>query len=147
MLLYTIFTLLLILSFYDLFNDKNVPTVLILITFVLSLCMSSSSFVSGLIVAGAFMTIKFLLDSFSDDEIGEADIPVFGVIGAIFGISLNLCFVLIAILLISILFFVFYKIKYNENKIPLIPSISLAIFLIYYINPSDIVFLTFTIFL
>lgn len=143
MLLYTIFTLLLILSFYDLFNDKNVPTVLILITFVLSLCISSSSFVSGLIVAGAFMTIKFLLDSFSDDEIGEADIPVFGVIGAIFGISLNLCFVLITIFFISILFFVFYKIKYNENKIPLIPSISLSIYLIYFLNPSNVVLLTF----
>lgn len=140
MLLTTLFILLIISSLYDL-KYKEIPTVLLLSTLILSFFISSSSILNASIFIGLMFIFKQLMEFVSKKEVlGEGDFFIFGVMGALFGLSSNLLLsCLVASCIASIMGF-YYFFKNKDNQIPFIPALSIGTISVYLINPVSTTF-------
>lgn len=142
MLIYSLFTLLTIASLYDL-KYKEIPTTLLLLILLLSFFISSSSILNASIFIGLMFIFKSLIEFITKREmLGEGDFFVFGVMGALFGISSNL---LLACLVASVIVFImgfYYFFKNKDNQIPFLPALTLGTIYVYFTNPASTYFLS-----
>jgi len=145
-----VFYLLIVLSFID-FKYKSVPDYLLVIIFFASLVASYfdsnidfiSAFKNGLIFAGGFIMLDFLLTYYiqnikykiTKDEnlkiqkaLGEGDIPIVFVIGLILGIKAGFMAIFLGALL-AIIPSIYNIIFKKEIETPFIPYLSLGFFI------------------
>lgn len=131
-LLSIIFSLLLSLSVIDL-RYKAVPDSISLSTLTLSLFLFNiiDTLSNALLLAGGFTFLRFYVSFILRKEaMGEGDIIIAGVIGAILGVKLSI----VAIFLSSILALpiaLFFRFKNQELETPYIPFLSIALFIVF----------------
>lgn len=128
LLLGTIFALLLALSLID-FRYKAVPDLLSLPALFLSFLVASplESLQNGLLFMGVFALLRMSLSSILKKEVmGEADIIIAGIIGAILGMKLGF----FAIYLSAVIaLFAFMAVRKRGYELPYIPFLSVALLL------------------
>ena len=98
LLIASVFALLLALSIIDL-RYKAVPDALSLPALVLAFCTGDPlvSLQNGLLFMGAFAFLRFFISALAKKEVmGEADIIIAGIIGALLGIKLGLAAIYIS---------------------------------------------------
>lgn len=141
MLIYSLFTLLIIASIYDL-KYKEIPTILLLLVLILSFFISSSSILNASIFIGLMMIFKMVIEFITKREsIGEGDFFIFGAMGALFGISSNLLLsALVASVIVLIMGF-YYYFKNKDREIPFIPALTIGTISVYLINPVSSTFI------
>ncbi len=128
LLIGSIFALLLALSIIDL-RYKAVPDALSLPALIIAFCTASplESLQNGLLFMGALSLLRFLVSFLTQKEaMGEADIIIAGIIGALLGIKLGMAAIYIAALIALIAFMVVRKRGY---ELPFIPFLSLGLFI------------------
>ncbi|MBO8086568.1 MAG: prepilin peptidase [Marichromatium sp.] len=129
-LLGVIFSLLLALSVIDL-RYKAVPDMLSLPTLALAFFVGDIvlSLEHALLFAGGFALLRILISAVLKKEaMGEADIIIAGIIGAVVGIPLGL----VAIYLGAVLALpAFYLVSKKGFELPFIPFLSLGLFISY----------------
>lgn len=133
LLLGLIFSLLLALSIIDL-RFKAVPDSLSLPALFLAFFTGSPlvSLQNGLMFMGAFALLRFCVSALMKKEaMGEADIIIAGIIGAILGIKLG-CFAVYLSAVIALIAFIIVRKKGYE--LPFIPFLSLALFMTWLFN-------------
>jgi len=126
LLLGLIFTLLLALSIIDL-RYKAVPDSLSLPALFLAFTTGIPliSLQNGLLFMGGFTLLRFSVSALSKKEaMGEADIIIAGIIGALLGIKLGLIAIYCAALLALLGFIIVRKRKY---ELPFIPFLALGL--------------------
>lgn len=126
LLLGSVFALLMALSIIDL-RYKAVPDVLSLPVLLLSFCLNPPlvSLQNGLLFMGAFTLLRFLVSAFAKKEaMGEADIIIAGIIGAILGIKLGFVAIYIAAILSLVAFVLVRKRSY---QLPFIPFLAFGL--------------------
>ncbi len=153
-ILFTIFTInLIVLSFYDL-KYKAVPDYLLLISLILSFFITKFEFLEALknafICVGAIVLLNFLVTFYIQniksrilkDEslkiqtaLGEGDIPIIASIGVILGLELTVFAILLGAI-IAIIQAIYLKFIKKESEIPFIPSLALGFFIEYFFNLS-----------
>lgn len=125
-----VFSLLLALSVIDL-KYKAVPDSLSVPTLILALFASSPliTIEQALLYAGGFALLRILVSYFLKKEaMGEADIIIAGIIGAMVGTPLGL----VAIYISAILALVgFVAVRKKGYELPFIPFLSLGLFIAY----------------
>jgi len=141
-----VFYLLIVLSFID-FKYKAVPDYLLVFIFISALFAVNNDFVSaftnGLIFAGAFIMLDFLLTFYIQNikykltknedlkhqkALGEGDIPIVFVIGMILGIKAGFTAIFLGALsaIIPSLYNILFK---KEIETPFIPYLSFGFFI------------------
>lgn len=141
MLIYSLFTLLIIASIYDL-KYKEIPTILLLLTLVFSFFISSSSILNASIFIGLMFIFKMVIEFITKREsIGEGDFFVFGVMGALFELSSNLLLSALVASLIAFIMGFYYHFKNKDREIPFIPALTLGTISVYLINPISSTFI------
>ncbi len=132
-LLGVIFDLLLALSVID-FKYKEVPDSLNLTALTLSVFSGSIllSLNNALLFAGGFTLLRFYVSYFAKKEaLGEADIMIAAIIGALLGIKLGF----FAIFFSAILALpVFLFIEKKDIQVPFIPFLTLSLYIVYIFN-------------
>jgi len=125
-----VFALLFALSLID-FRYKAVPDGLSFPALGIAL-LSGNVLVSlehALMFAGGFALLRMSVSAFTKKEaMGEADILIAAIMGAILGITLGLVAIYLAALLAL---FTFYLLSKKEVALPFIPFLSLGLFLTY----------------
>ena len=122
----SVFTLLLALSIIDL-RYKAVPDALSLPALILSFCVGEPlvSLQNGLMLMGAFTLLRFLVSALAKKEVmGEADIIIAGIMGALLGIKLGLIAIYISAVIALIAFMIVRKKGY---ELPFIPFLALGL--------------------
>ncbi len=135
LLLGTIFALLLALSLIDL-RYKAVPDMLSLPALFLSFFIGIPllSFQNALLFMGGFTLLRFSISALLKKEaMGEADIIIAGIIGALLGVKLG-CTAIYLSALIALVAFVLVRKKGYE--LPYIPFLSLALFVTWLFDTS-----------
>ena len=120
LLIASVFALLLALSIIDL-RYKAVPDALSLPAFVLAFCAGDPlvSLQNGLLFMGAFAFLRFFVSALAKKEVmGEADIIIAGIIGALLGIKLGLAAIYISAVIALIVFMIIQKKGYELAFIP-----------------------------
>lgn len=141
MLIYSLFTLLIISSIYDL-KYKEIPTNLLLLTLVLSFFISSSSILNASIFIGLMMIFKMVMEFIIKREmLGEGDFFIFGAMGALFGLSSNLLLSCLVASIIVLIMGFYYFFKNKDNQIPFVPALALGTISVYLINPISSTFI------
>jgi leader peptidase (prepilin peptidase)/N-methyltransferase len=133
LLIGSVFALLLALSIIDL-RYKAVPDLLSLPALLIAFCSGSplESLQNGLLFMGAFTLLRFLVSFLTRKEaMGEADIIIAGIIGAILGIKLGMAAIYIAALIALIAFMVVRKKGY---ALPFIPFLALGLLITWLFN-------------
>lgn len=127
-----IFSLLLTLSVIDI-RYKAVPDSISLSALTISLFLFNiiDTFSNALLLAGGFTFLRFYVSFILKKEaMGEGDIIIAGIIGAMLGVKLAM----VAIFLSSILALpisLFFKLKKDEPETPYIPFLGLATFIVF----------------
>ena len=131
LLLGTIFALLLALSLIDL-RYKAVPDALSLPALMLSFLTTNplTSLEQGLLFMGGFTFLRFGLSYVLKKEVmGEADIIIAGIIGALLGVKLGL----LAIYLSAVIaLFAFMVVRKKGYELPFIPFLSAGLFIVWF---------------
>lgn len=141
MLIYSLFTLLIIASIYDL-KYKEIPTILLLFVLILSFFISSSSILNASCFIGLMMIFKMVMEFITKREsIGEGDFFIFGAMGALFGISSNLLLSALVASIIVLLMGFYYYFKNKDREIPFIPALAIGTISVYLINPVSSTFI------
>ena len=141
MLIYSLFTLLIIASIYDL-KYKEIPTILLLLTLVLSFFISSSSILNASIFIGLMFIFKMMMEFITKREmLGEGDFFIFGAMGALFELSSNLLLSALVASIIVLLMGFYYHFKNKDREIPFIPALTLGTISVYLINPVSSTFI------
>jgi leader peptidase (prepilin peptidase)/N-methyltransferase len=120
LLIASVFALLLALSIIDL-RYKAVPDALSLPALILSFCIGDPlvSLQNGLLFMGAFAFLRFFISALAKKEVmGEADIIIAGIIGALLGIKLGLAAIYISAVIALIVFMIIRKKGYELAFIP-----------------------------
>lgn len=120
LLIASVFALLLALSIIDL-RYKAVPDALSLPALVLAFCTGDPlvSLQNGLLFMGAFAFLRFFVSALAKKEVmGEADIIIAGIIGALLGIKLGLAAIYISAVIALIVFMIIRKKGYELAFIP-----------------------------
>ena len=120
LLIASVFALLLALSIIDL-RYKAVPDALSLPALILSFCTGNPlvSLQNGLLFMGAFAFLRFFVSALAKKEVmGEADIIIAGIIGALLGIKLGLAAIYISAVIALIVFMIIRKKGYELAFIP-----------------------------
>ena len=120
LLIASVFALLLALSIIDL-RYKAVPDALSLPALVLSFCTGDPlvSLQNGLLFMGTFAFLRFFVSALAKKEVmGEADIIIAGIIGALLGIKLGLAAIYISAVIALIVFMIIRKKGYELAFIP-----------------------------
>lgn len=120
LLIASVFALLLALSIIDL-RYKAVPDALSLPALVLAFCTGDPlvSLQNGLLFMGAFAFLRFFVSALAKKEVmGEADIIIAGIIGALLGIKLGLAAIYISAVIALIIFMIIRKKGYELAFIP-----------------------------
>lgn len=120
LLIASVFALLLALSIIDL-RYKAVPDALSLPALILSFCIGDPlvSLQNGLLFMGAFAFLRFFVSALAKKEVmGEADIIIAGIIGALLGIKLGLAAIYISAVIALIVFMIIRKKGYELAFIP-----------------------------
>ncbi|WP_067175763.1 A24 family peptidase [Sulfurospirillum sp. UCH001] len=120
LLIASVFALLLALSIIDL-RYKAVPDALSLPALILSFCTGDPlvSLQNGLLFMGAFAFLRFFISALAKKEVmGEADIIIAGIIGALLGIKLGLVAIYISAVIALIIFMIIRKKGYELAFIP-----------------------------
>jgi leader peptidase (prepilin peptidase)/N-methyltransferase len=149
-MIYLLSLTLIILSLYD-FKYKAVPDYLLLISLLLVFFVPGRALDEQLkdavLFAGAFTLLNFILTFYiqniksriyKDDSLkqmealGEGDIPIIAVIGALLGVSSGV----VAIFITGVAALIFIVITKNKDGIPFIPFLSLGMFIEYFLNVS-----------
>lgn len=123
----TLFALLLALSLIDL-RYKAVPDILSLPALFLSFFTNDilQAFQNGLLFMGGFSLLRFVVSSILKKEVmGEADIIIAGIIGALLGIKLGFFAIYLSAVIALIAFMLVRKRGY---ELPYIPFLSFALF-------------------
>lgn len=126
LLIASVFTLLLALSIIDL-RYKAVPDALSLPALILAFCEGEPlvSLQNGLILMGAFTLLRFFVSALAKKEVmGEADIIIAGIMGALLGIKLGLIAIYISAVIALIAFMIVRKKGY---ELPFIPFLALGL--------------------
>lgn len=138
---------LIVLSIID-FNYKAVPDTLLLLIIIITLIPTVNlSFLdllqTFLLFSGAFFIIDFMvtfyiqnikskitknIDLLNQKALGEGDIPIAGMIGAILGIKLGIIAIFIGAI-IAIIPSLYFNIKKQEAELPFIPFLSIGFIL------------------
>ncbi len=142
------FYTLILLSFIDL-RYKEVPDYLLLILFIFSFFVSDLGFLNslqyGLILAGGFAILNFLITFYiqnikakllknkeleTQEALGEGDIPVIAAIGIILGLQNALAAIFLSAIfaIIPAIYNSFIK---KDIEIPFIPFLALGLFCVY----------------
>ncbi len=124
LLIASVFALLLALSIIDL-RYKAVPDALSLPALILSFCTGDPlvSLQNGLLFMGAFAFLRFFVSALAKKEVmGEADIIIAGIIGALLGIKLGLAAIYISAVIALIVFMIIRKKGYELAFIPFLAS-------------------------
>ncbi len=124
LLIASVFALLLALSIIDL-RYKAVPDALSLPALVLAFCAGDPlvSLQNGLLFMGAFAFLRFFVSALAKKEVmGEADIIIAGIIGALLGIKLGLAAIYISAVIALIIFMIIRKKGYELAFIPFLAS-------------------------
>ena len=144
MLIYSLFTLLIIASIYDL-KYKEIPTILLLLVLILSFFISSSSILNASIFIGLMMIFKMVIEFITKREmLGEGDFFIFGAMGALFELSSNLLLSALVASIIVLLMGFYYHFKNKDREIPFIPALTLGTISVYLINPVSSTFINFS---
>lgn len=133
LLLASVFVLLLSLSIIDL-RYKAVPDSLSLPALLIAFCTASplQSLQNGLLLMGAFTLLRFVVSALAKKEVmGEADIIIAGIIGALVGIKLGLVAIYISAIIALIVFMIVRKKGY---ELPFIPFLSLGLALTWFFD-------------
>lgn len=128
LILGTLFALLLALSLIDL-RYKAVPDALSIPALLLSFCTFNplNALHDGILFMGGFAFLRIVLSSVLKKEVmGEADIIIAGIIGAVVGIKLGLFAIYLSALLALVAFFLVRKKGY---ELPYIPFLGGALFI------------------
>jgi leader peptidase (prepilin peptidase)/N-methyltransferase len=140
LLLGTVFALLLALSLIDL-RYKAVPDALSLPALMLSFLTTNplTSLEQGLLFMGGFTFLRFGLSYVLKKEVmGEADIIIAGIIGALLGIKLGL----LAIYLSAVIaLFAFMVVRKKGYELPFIPFLSAGLFIVWFWSDSALMLL------
>jgi leader peptidase (prepilin peptidase)/N-methyltransferase len=124
------FALLLALSVID-FRYKAVPDALSFPALGLAFLSGDIllSLEHGLLFAGGFALLRMGVSTLSKKEaMGEADILIASIIGAVLGINLGLVAIYIAAVLALFAFYLFSK---KDTALPFIPFLALGLFITY----------------
>lgn len=133
LLMGTIFALLLALSIIDL-RYKAVPDALSLPALIIAFCTQDplQSLQNGLLLMGAFTFLRFGISALAKKEVmGEADIIIAGIIGAVLGIKLGLVAIYISALIALVAFMIVRKKGY---ELPFIPFLALGLLLTWFFD-------------
>ena len=128
LLIASVFALLLALSIIDL-RYKAVPDALSLPALILSFCTGDPlvSLQNGLLFMGAFAFLRFFISALAKKEVmGEADIIIAGIIGALLGIKLGLAAIYISAVIALIVFMIIRK---KGHELAFIPFLALGLLL------------------
>ncbi len=140
LLLGSIFALLLALSLIDM-RYKAVPDMLSLPALLLSFLTNNplEALQNGLLFMGGFCLLRFVVSSILKKEVmGEADIIIAGIIGALLGIKLGF----FAIYLSAVIaLFAFILVRKRGYELPFIPFLSIALFLTWLCDTSILILL------
>lgn len=126
LLIGTIFALLVALSIIDL-RYKAVPDALSLPALILAFCVGEPliSLQNGLLFMGAFTFLRFSVSALAKKEVmGEADIIIAGIMGALLGIKLGFAAIYIAAIIALITFVI---VKKRGIELPFIPFLALGL--------------------
>jgi len=140
LLLGTVFALLLALSLIDL-RYKAVPDALSLPALMLSFSANNplASLEQGLLFMGGFTFLRFGLSFVLKKEVmGEADIIIAGIIGALLGVKLGLLAIYLSAVIALIAFMVVRKKGY---ELPFIPFLSAGLFIVWFWSDVALTFL------
>lgn len=141
MLIYSLFTLLIIASIYDL-KYKEIPTILLLLVLILSFFISSTSILNASCFIGLMMIFKMVMEFITKREmLGEGDFFIFGAMGALFELSSNLLLSALVASIIVLLMGFYYHFKNKDREIPFIPALTLGTISVYLINPVSSTFI------
>lgn len=141
MLIYSLFTLLIIASIYDL-KYKEIPTILLLFVLILSFFISSSSILNASCFIGLMMIFKMVMEFITKREmLGEGDFFIFGAMGALFELSSNLLLSALVASIIVLLMGFYYYFKNKDREIPFIPALAIGTISVYLINPVSSTFI------
>ena len=151
-----LFYTLLVLSFIDL-KYKAVPDWILLLVLVLGFCSIYNDFFNSIkyafIFAGAFVILDFIITFYIqnikakivEDEnlktqkaLGEGDLPVIAVIGAVLGITSGIIAIFLAALF-AIIPSIYNNMKKNEKETAFIPYLSLGFFVEYIFQISKVI--------
>lgn len=136
----TVFALLLALSLVDL-RYKAVPDLLSLPALVISFFTLHplESFQNGLLFMGGFAFLRMGLSSLLQKEVmGEADIIIAGIIGALVGVKLGLFAIYISAVISLVAFMVVRKRGY---ELPYIPFLSIGLLITWLFDTPILAFL------
>lgn len=126
-----VFYTLISLSFIDI-DYKAVPDSLNILAFVFAIFCGDFllSLQNGLVMAGAFFVIRFVVSYIlSKEAMGEADILIAGTIGAVVGIKLGMMAIILATI-IALPFSIYYRQK-SQEELPFVPFLSIGLFLVF----------------
>lgn len=126
LLVASVFVLLLALSIIDL-RYKAVPDALSLPALILAFCVGEPliSLQNALTLMGAFTLLRFLVSALAKKEVmGEADIIIAGIMGALLGIKLGLIAIYISAIIALVAFMIVRKKGY---ELPFIPFLALGL--------------------
>lgn len=151
-----LFYTLLVLSFID-FEYKAVPDWILLLVFILGFFSIYDNFLDSIkdafIFVGAFVILDFFITFYiqnikskilkdetlkTQKALGEGDLPVIAVIGAVLGISSGLFAIFLAALF-AIIPSIYNNIKRNEKQTAFIPYLSLGFFVEYIFQISKVI--------
>ncbi len=129
-----VFSLLLALSIID-FRFKEVPDSLNLLALTLSFVNNQNiiqNFQNALLFAGGFSFLRFYVSYLVKKEaMGEADIIIAGIIGAMVGVKLGVLVIFLSAILALPVFLIANK---KDLEIPFIPFLALALFVVYFFS-------------
>lgn len=155
-LILALFYTLLVLSFID-FEYKAVPDWILLIVLILGFSYIYNDFSNSIkyafIFAGAFVMLDFFITFYiqnikskilkdeslkTQKALGEGDLPVIAVIGAVLGISSGIIAIFLAALF-AIIPSIYNNMKNNEKQTAFIPYLSLGFFVEYIFQFSKVI--------
>jgi len=155
-LILALFYTLLVLSFIDL-EYKAVPDWILLLVLIFGFSYIYNEFLDsikyGFIFAGAFVILDFFITFYiqnvksrilkdetlkTQKALGEGDLPVIAVIGAVLGLSSGLIAIFLAALF-AIIPSLYNNIKNNEKQTAFIPYLSLGFFIEYIFQISKVI--------
>jgi len=155
-LILALFYTLLVLSFIDL-EYKAVPDWILLLVLIFGFSYIHNDFLNsikyGFIFAGAFVILDFIITFYiqnikskilkdetlkTQKALGEGDLPVIAVIGAVLGLSSGLIAIFLAALF-AIIPSIYNNAKKNERQTAFIPYLSLGFFIEYIFQISKVI--------
>ena len=156
LLILILFYILIVLAFID-FEYKAVPDTILLLAFIFGMITTYGDFVNAFknafIFAGAFVILDFLITFYiqnikakiKNDEslrtqkaLGEGDIPIIAIIGAILGIKAGIVAIFLAALF-AILPSIYNIIKNKDRETPFIPYLLFGFMVEYLFQISKVI--------